>query len=170
MVLQTVIHDVHTDENEKQQLVTSIPFRLDELRTETRRTSLMVLIADFGALKCKEFHDHVYGLRSLAFHGHHLQIDYKSSLLTFFFTTLRFCHGHGACLIEEAEQFSCARTICRALEIDSNLLEITAFSGRAIGNITCNAVLSSFATVAISGVGSRTQPLFECRHCHLCCE
>jgi hypothetical protein len=167
MVLQTIIHDVHTDENEKQQLVTSIPFRIDELRTGTRRTSLMALIADFGALKCKNFHDHVYGLRSLAIHGHHLRIEYNSSLLTLFFTTLRFCVRHGACLIEEAELFSCARTICKALDIDSNLLENASFSGGAVANITCNAVLSSFGTVVTTGVGSRTQPLLECRHCHL---
>ncbi len=67
MVLQTTIHHVHTDENEKQQLVTSIPFRLDELRMGTRRTPLMALMADFGALECKDFHDHVMGYVHLQF-------------------------------------------------------------------------------------------------------
>lgn len=90
MVLQTVNHHVHTDEKEKQHLVTSIPFRINQLRTETRCTSLMELVADFGALKCEEFHDHVYGLRSLTTYGYHLQIDYNSSLLTLFPETLRF--------------------------------------------------------------------------------
>lgn len=64
-----LIDHVHRDENEKQQLVKSIPFRIDALRTETQRTSSMAQMADFGALKCKDFHDHVYGLHSLAIHG-----------------------------------------------------------------------------------------------------
>jgi hypothetical protein len=124
-------------------------------------------MADFGALKCTDFHDHVYGLRSLAIQGGHLRVDYNSSLLTLFFTTLQFCQRHGASVPEETMLFPGARTICNAFGIDSESLEKASFSSRAVANISCRAVVSSFAAVATTAVGCRTQPLLECRHCRL---
>lgn len=94
-------------------------------------------------------------------------MDYNSSLLALFFTTPRFSHRYGACLIEEAELFPCARTICKARGIDSNLLENARFLDRAGENIMCRAVVSSFATVATTGVEFQRQPLLKCRHCRL---
>jgi hypothetical protein len=100
----------------------SIRFRLDELRTETRRPSLMALMADFGALKCTDFHDHVYGPGSLAIQGGHLRVDYDSSLLTLFLTTLHFCRRHGAsfpkkpCCFLAPEQY-----VTRLVSIQSHL-------------------------------------------------
>jgi hypothetical protein len=65
-----VIGRVDLNESERQQLSTSIPLLLHELRTRNRRASEMALLSDFGILKCTNFHDHVYGLLSLAVNGH----------------------------------------------------------------------------------------------------
>jgi hypothetical protein len=166
MVLQTVVRHAHQGKTMRQDLVESIPSRVDEFRTGSRRTSLIALLTDFGALNCANFRDRVYGLLSLAINRHYYPIDYDSTLVNHFFTTLQFCQRYGAYLAEEAELFSSARMICDALKIDTKFFENAALSGHVAALIVCNTVVSSFAINASAGVGSRKQPLLECRHCH----
>ncbi|KAL6240619.1 hypothetical protein RBB50_012446 [Rhinocladiella similis] len=154
-------------QDQQDELSLSIPFRVQELRTGQRRASLVALLSDYGSQKCRDFHDHVHGLLSIAINGHRYPVDYKSSKLQSLFTTIEFCRKHGAYLPEETELFSVASTICSALSIDLELLMDSSPSFCNIEDIECRALLSPFKITTTVKQGYQRNAPIECHCCHL---